>query len=220
MFKNFSNSLVSNDLLNRQILTFDDVLPKHICDLSFDFLKLFRPEKELRASVGGFDNFPSIINPTIRDAYFSDENSLLLADVRENLKQSLTSCLIEYLIKLDLDSVYDFKNFVPDSNFSYVIYEPLSRGYQTHVDSCHTNANLVRRLFSCVFYLNDDFYGGELYFPRLNKKIKPKPNSCVVFPSSYLFPHKALPVVKGRKVICPTWFGYQPPEAPYIGSII
>ena len=47
---------------------------------------------------------------------------------------------------------------------------------------------------SILAYLNDDYEGGELFFDKLNLKIKPKAGDLYLFPSSYVYSHAAMPV--------------------------
>ncbi len=62
------------------------------------------------------------------------------------------------------------------------------------------------RQVSVCFYLNDDYEGGELNFPSLNIKIKPKAGTIVVFPSNYVYLHQSMPVLEGVKFSIVTWF--------------
>lgn len=54
---------------------------------------------------------------------------------------------------------------------------------------------------SAVVYLNDDYEGGELYFPDYNVKVKPSAGSIVFFPSNTK--HEALEVKSGYKYFAP-----------------
>jgi len=68
--------------------------------------------------------------------------------------------------------------------------------FENHID----NIPGISRTVSVVYYLNDDYEGGELFFERFNLKIKPKPNSMIVFPSNYVYNHSAEPVISGTKI--------------------
>jgi len=48
-----------------------------------------------------------------------------------------------------------------------------------HIDGCK---GLEYRDYGCIIYLNDDFDGGETYYPNLNIKVKPKSGTIVVHP--------------------------------------
>ena len=64
----------------------------------------------------------------------------------------------------------------------------------------------IRRV-STVYYPNDDYEGGELYFPRLDINIKPKADQLIIFPSSYVYDHKILPVISGTRYIIGSCIG-------------
>jgi prolyl 4-hydroxylase len=61
-------------------------------------------------------------------------------------------------------------------------------------DPSGTNTNIV---FGAVFYVNDNFTGGELYYPELDYKIKPKAKSVIVHKWDYW--HSVLPVETGTR---------------------
>jgi predicted 2-oxoglutarate/Fe(II)-dependent dioxygenase YbiX len=57
--------------------------------------------------------------------------------------------------------------------------------------------NPQRIVFGIAIYLNDDFEGGELYYPDLDISIKPKVGSMVVHESHFL--HEVLTVRSGNR---------------------
>ena len=61
---------------------------------------------------------------------------------------------------------------------------------------------------SSVIYLNDDYEGGELYFPYLNITLKPEAGDIVMFPSTYIYAHASMPVKSGIKYSAVTMFDY------------
>lgn len=48
-------------------------------------------------------------------------------------------------------------------------------------------------------YLNDDYSGGELFFPELDLEIKPKPGQLVMFPGGHEFKHGVKEVLSGDR---------------------
>tara|TARA_R100000030_G_scaffold93924_1_gene80371 strand:- start:31 stop:597 length:567 start_codon:yes stop_codon:yes gene_type:complete len=70
--------------------------------------------------------------------------------------------------------------------------------YKRHADV--GTLGTCKRYLAMLFYLNDDFEGGEtIFYPEMS--IRPKKGSVVVFPPYWLFPHEGTPVIKGRKYI-------------------
>jgi len=102
---------------------------------------------------------------------------------------------------------YEKDNYYKEHHDSFPFYEPdfLSQG--------------GHRVLTTLIYLNEEFEGGETWFPHLNLKVKPKRNTAVVFhpldKSNMCCHPKALhggnPVKSGVKYICNIWIR----EAPY-----
>jgi len=57
-------------------------------------------------------------------------------------------------------------------------------------------------------YMNDDYEGGELWFPYLDITYKPEKGDIVLFPSTYIFAHASLKVTAGVKYSAVTMFDY------------
>ena len=74
----------------------------------------------------------------------------------------------------------------------FKIHTDASRAYPRHV--------------STVYYINDDYTGGEIFFPYIDVEIKPKKDEFLVFPSTNLFSHYAKEIVSGTKYSMPNWF--------------
>lgn len=71
----------------------------------------------------------------------------------------------------------------------------------------HTDASRAYpRQVSAVYYINDDYTGGEIFFPYINLEVKPKKDEFLLFPSTNLFSHYAKEVVTGTKYSMPNWF--------------
>lgn len=54
-----------------------------------------------------------------------------------------------------------------------------------------------------VFYLNDDYEGGELYFPLQGIEFKPKPGAAYFFPGDKNYIHGVRPVTSGIRYTLP-----------------
>ena len=61
------------------------------------------------------------------------------------------------------------------------------------------------RDLSVVYFLNDDFEGGELVFPDLDLLIRPRSGTLVCFPSDHNFIHGVNPVTTGHRYTVVTW---------------
>lgn len=76
--------------------------------------------------------------------------------------------------------------------------------YRTHVDSFTT----VPRTVSYIFFINDDYDGGELYFQFLKSQkidVEIKKNRLIIWPSNFQYPHGVNKVTKGTKFSVVAW---------------
>jgi len=60
--------------------------------------------------------------------------------------------------------------------------------------------------FAALYYLNDDYEGGEIHFMDHNLKIKPKANSLIMFPSNADYWHEVLENIGKERYSSTTWF--------------
>jgi predicted 2-oxoglutarate/Fe(II)-dependent dioxygenase YbiX len=65
------------------------------------------------------------------------------------------------------------------------------------------------RDLSIVYFLNDDFAGGELFFPLLDLAIAPAAGTLVCFPSDHNYIHGVRPVTSGHRYTVVTWMRIQ-----------
>ena len=72
---------------------------------------------------------------------------------------------------------------------------------------CDVDAVSSQRYLAFLFYLNDDFEGGQTQFlPDI--MVEPVKGSVVVFPPNWQHPHAGLPVKSGKKYIMSTYLRY------------
>ena len=76
--------------------------------------------------------------------------------------------------------------------------------FQEHADHGWSYVSTV----SLVGYPNDNYEGGDLYFPKLDITIKPKAGDLYIFPSAYIYSHVARPVLSGTKYCFATMLDY------------
>lgn len=147
------------------------------------------------------------LNKDIRDCYSiampydrEDVVSLVTSDPSNNTFQSYLK--IYDSIRPMFDKIE--KDYLTKHNIDYMTWhsrlELLKYGpghfFDNHIDSVPG----IPRTVSVVYYLNDDYEGGEINFHRFGLKIKPKANSLIVFPSNYVYNHSAEAVTSGIKV--------------------
>lgn len=79
--------------------------------------------------------------------------------------------------------------------FNFVKYDGKGTHFKIHADHGPAYVTTV----SVVAYVNDDYLGGELYFPRFNLTLKPKKGDVMVFPSTYIYEHASNDMIEGTK---------------------
>jgi predicted 2-oxoglutarate/Fe(II)-dependent dioxygenase YbiX len=83
--------------------------------------------------------------------------------------------------------------------------------YGVHADADNENEDrtgwvrILDRDISMVFYLNDNFKGGALYFKELDMRIQPKEGMMVAFPSHHAYRHMAEPTEEGVRYAIASW---------------
>lgn len=136
-------------------------------------------------------DYSDVISPTARSASLpsSEQVAWLYSEFERRIDLQVKP-LVKKLWQLDLTK---------QSDTQLLKYE-VGGHYRPHRD---TGADLEKRLFSVVCYLNDDFEGGRTLFPPLEYAVTPIAGLAVLFPSHYL--HGSEPVTKGRKFVLVSW---------------
>lgn len=71
--------------------------------------------------------------------------------------------------------------------------------------------------FAVIYYINDDYEGGEINFPEFNLKIKPNANSFIMFPSNDDYLHEVLTNTGKDRYSSTLWFNFE--GSKYRGNI-
>ena len=101
----------------------------------------------------------------------------------------------------------EFKSYEPVQFLGY----PVGGHYKGHNDGESFNIEtrqwekIMPRDVSFLFYLNDQYGGGELEFYDLGLTIKPKKGMMIAFPSYKEFAHKVHPVTWGHRYSLVSW---------------
>lgn len=60
-----------------------------------------------------------------------------------------------------------------------------------------------------LFYWNDDFEGGELYYPDHDIVVKPKPGLAVFHPGDIHYMHGVKPIISGERFTTPAFYSVE-----------
>ena len=118
----------------------------------------------------------------------NDKNKKL-HEVYSEIYDALSKCVVDYCQYWGIEVKYY-------EVFNFVKYEGEGKEFKIHAD----HGPVYSATVSAVIYLNDDYEGGEIYFPRFdNKVIKPEYGDIAIFPSNYIYEHASLPIKTGTK---------------------
>lgn len=118
-----------------------------------------------------------------------DETNSELIDLHEEIYQKLKYCIDDYAKYWGINVVYY-------EAFNFVKYEGSGTHFNIHAD----HGPAYNCTVSAVIYINDDYIGGDLKFPRLDNLVyKPSVGDIAVFPSNYIYEHASLPMESGTK---------------------
>ena len=129
-------------------------------------------------------------------------------EMSHKLEQAVAGCFREHVApKYNCQ----FKSYEPVQFLGY----PVGGHYKGHNDGEAFNTktrqweSIMDRDVSFLFYLNDQYGGGELEFYDLGLTIKPKKGMMIAFPSYKDFAHKVHPVTWGHRYSLVSWVGTQ-----------
>lgn len=156
-------------------------------------------------AAGSYNNGKSEIQLDHRDT-----DQIYVPFYNENSLNNLPS--MADLVRLSLRLTESFKKYENDYKGRFFAVTKGHEGYailrygvnqkfNTHVDD---HPDFTRRV-STVYYLNEDYEGGEIYFSKFNVRYKPKANELLIFPSNYVYSHAVLPITSGVRYAIVSW---------------
>lgn len=148
----------------------------------------------------------SVIDPETRNT------QTIPVSYADNPKENYSSPLASFdstLSKIFFDSFAplegEYRSHYNVDVYKHEIYSILKYGigqkFNNHIDN-HRN---YPRTISLVYYMNDDYVGGEISFPRFGVSYKPKANELLIFPSNYVYNHSVAEVTSGNRYAVVTW---------------
>jgi len=118
-----------------------------------------------------------------------DNTNAELIDLHQEIYEKLKLCIDDYARYWGIEVVYY-------EAFNFVKYEGEGTHFNIHAD----HGPAYNCTVSAVIYINDDYEGGEIKFPRLDNYVhKPRVGDIAVFPSNYIYEHASLPMKSGTK---------------------
>jgi Rps23 Pro-64 3,4-dihydroxylase Tpa1-like proline 4-hydroxylase len=116
--------------------------------------------------------------------------------------------ILEKVFKIAYQKCTDFYNvklrLFEKKEVHLIKFEKGYKMYQ-HVDTLSND----RLHFAAIYYINDDYEGGEINFTSHNLNFKPKANSLIMFPGNEGYPHEVLETIGKERYSSTLWFEFE-----------
>jgi len=188
-------------MLEDFILEIDGSLSKDLCD---DIVFMFELEENYKyagITLGG-------VNKSVKDTvdFIIPKKNDIWNRVETTLNAALQKGIKTYFDNLNTKFNYKYSNStLLMEQFQIQKYSKNEGKYIFHHDfAIKKNADdTIARTVTFIFYLNDVIEGGETEF--INSKIIPNKGKLVLFPASWIFPHKGNIPLSSDKYIITNW---------------
>ncbi len=203
-------------MIDRDFLKIENWLTKD--EMLYIDNELLQIGKDLKKEVNENKNYDIVSTYSriyIHDYYKNNrDKTKLISIISSNLFNGKLYNILDNLVREPLLRLIRFST---NDELQYTVYEQ-GGNYVWHVDSSKPNMNQLaphNRVANFIYYLNDDFEGGELelsysrdiditvgdsgiiHDPPISKIIKPKKNTLVIMPSDMW--HRVKPTTNGKR---------------------
>jgi len=184
------------------IIIKENVIPEETLE---DIMLLTNNTKDIhQATIINEDKPDGDTNTEIRNTLWYN----ITEEMAQQFEKAVASCFGQYVVpKYNCE----FKSYEPVQFLGY----PVGGHYRGHNDGEKFNfetrqwERIMERDVSFLFYLNDQYGGGELEFGDLGLTIKPKKGMMIAFPSYKDFAHMVHPVTWGHRYTLVSWVATQ-----------
>ena len=188
------------------IVIYSDVIP--------DSENLYKDIEEGMASAGFTWNAAAVkestdpmVNKKTRDTstfgipYKGKVEDLAIQSLQDAFLNNVNNLFFEHFDPIEKDYMADYGIFTDWHDTYGILKYGEGQQFTNHIDD-HPS---YHRRISTVYYLNENYTGGEINFPRFNVTLKPKANQMIVFPSTYVYNHSVSPVTSGERYAVVSW---------------
>tara|TARA_R100000030_G_scaffold87251_1_gene70876 strand:- start:181 stop:792 length:612 start_codon:yes stop_codon:yes gene_type:complete len=187
------------DKLTDYIRTYDNVVDDDFCS---NAIEQFEQDESIQEKIDR-EQRPTFTEVNISKQYIQKNTAWYETNLVAN--QAYVQCVSEYMDEMDLGPDFPSKYAFEEFRLKRYIAGTDDQ-FKDHVDV--QDYNSARRFLVCFLYLNDVKDGGNTNFPKLDYSITPKRGRMLLFPSTWMFRHAGLPVIRGTKYILGTYLHY------------
>lgn len=190
---------IKNYLYN-YINVFDDSVSKDMLEI---FYKVCKDHKEFYEG--------RVVSDLPEGKINKDSRNVKIWEMESLLTKSFTQIYwTNFFVRTFQESIIRYSNNLNMSS-SHILQDiqtlkyDVGGHYKFHVD----NGVYNHRTISCIFFVNDEYEGGDLLFKFPNEdqpiNIAKRKNRMVVWPSNFLYPHCVTPVTSGERYSVVAW---------------
>lgn len=144
------------------------------------------------------------------EAYFTPPPQVTPLPLPENTPEEWWHLIEE--IHRSVQSVSKQTVYTKSKNLNAIIYEEGSlKNEHTDHEQVFFNKNgqihTEKNVYTTIYFLNDNFDGGTLFFNDIQIEIKPKNNRLIIFPSHYL--HSVKKIIKGTRMVVSHFWSFE-----------
>jgi|TARA_E500000318_G_scaffold83399_1_gene79034 predicted 2-oxoglutarate/Fe(II)-dependent dioxygenase YbiX len=187
-----------NKNIEHYCLVIKGAIDKNICKETINFLKKSKYQKHLFYS--NTDGYQKLSKHKELEITYDQ------APTYDKLMQAVFDCLTQYVNHVRLEFKIPYLNGW--QGYSGIRFNRYKKGQQMHqhVDFIETLFDDKRGVpkLSIVGNLNDDYKGGEFIMYE-DKNIEMHTGDVIIFPSTFLYPHKVNEVKKGIRYSFVSW---------------
>ena len=204
-YKFNGNRLTSVNEIAPGVVVYEDVIPNS-SNLYLDIEEGMTSCGLKWGIAGVYENNNAGINPESRDTLtigvpYSREKSNDYSHPRAAFYSTLNNIFIENFNAYEDDYKHSYQVTTNWHDMWGILKYEVGNKFVNHIDD---GVHAHRRI-SMIYYLNDNYSGGEITFPRFDITIKPKANQMIIFPSTYVYNHSVSPVTEGTRYSVVSW---------------
>lgn len=184
MPKDFGNNIFMYDnVINNRL----DIL-KELNDISLSYNKDFS-----QSTMNDKDYDNSLRSCTVFSLFANPQDSTNYNNEKISLNKKIDSALADPILHFIKKTGIKIREREPWEILKYETGQSVT----WHCDDGEAHPSKI----SFVYYINDDYAGGEIQFKNkvYTMPIKPSKDSLIVFPSGIEYIHRVLPVLEGTK---------------------
>ena len=190
-----TNILIVPNVISKEGIAF---IMEHVKNQKQTDLSVFDPEESNKTNSTKFS-----VDKKVRDTQMID-----LEDIAGEIIDLYRNTVVNII-----NPFYEFE--IKDSELPQLLHYGIDGHYLPHCDGESLwkppgNDPLIWRKstdrdLSTVFFLNDDFEGGDFVFPDLKVRVRPEPGMLVCFPSTHQYLHGVEPITSGHRYSMVNW---------------